>query len=228
MRDQIDTLLQESLTFPPSQPFRSLANASNPDIHALAANDLEGFWAEQARALDWMKPWDKVLEWTPPHAKWFVGGKLNASVNCVDRHFNSAKRGKVALLWEGEGGEKRQLTYGELYREVNRFASGLRKLGIHKGDRVAIYMPMIPEVAVAMLACARIGAPHSVVFGGFSAESLRDRIIDATAKAVITADGGYRRGQVVPLKRATDEAVEQCPSIEHMIVVRRVGASISG
>jgi acetyl-CoA synthetase len=162
-----------------------------------------------------------VLDWNPPHAKWFVGGKLNASANCLDRHIGSATRNKVALLWEGEPGDRRAITYWELYREVNRFANVLKSLGVRRGDRIAIYMPMIPEVVVAMLACARIGAPHSVVFGGFSAESLRDRINDAKAKLVITADIGYRRGQIVPLKRNVDEALEETPTIKHTVVVRR-------
>jgi acetyl-CoA synthetase len=162
-----------------------------------------------------------VLDWKPPHAKWFVGGKLNASVNCLDRHVKTATRNKVALLWEGEPGDRRAISYWELYREVNRFGNVLRGLGVRRGDRVAIYMPMIPEVVVAMLACARIGAPHSVVFGGFSADSLRDRINDAKAKLVITADIGYRRGQIVPLKRSVDEALEGTPSVKHTVVVRR-------
>ena len=158
-------------------------------------------------------PGPRVLEWTPPHAKWFVGGKLNVSVNCVDRHLAGPRRNKAALIWEGEPGDRRTLTYWELAREVGRAANALRALGVRKGDRVAIYLPMIPEAAIAMLACARIGAVHSVVFGGFSAEALRDRINDAQAVAVITADGGYRRGAVVPLKRFTDEALEGCPSV---------------
>jgi acetyl-CoA synthetase len=165
-----------------------------------------------------------VLDWKPPHAKWFVGGKLNASVNCLDRHVRNATRNKVALLWEGEPGDRRAISYWELYREVGRCANALKKLGVGKGDRVAIYMPMIPEVVVAMLACARIGAPHSVVFGGFSAEALRDRINDAEAKVLVTADLGYRRGQIVPLKRNADDALTHAPSIKHVVVVRRHGA----
>jgi acetyl-CoA synthetase len=186
-----------------------------------AERDPERFWAEMAGALEWSRPWDKVLEWTPPHAKWFVGGKLNASVNCLDRHIRSARRNKAALIFEGEPGDRRTLTYWDLYVEVNKFANVLRRMGVRRGDRVGIYLPLIPEVVVAMLACARIGAIHSVVFGGFSPESLRDRMNDAQAKLVITADGGYRRGQVIPLKRNTDKALEGAPSVENVIVVMR-------
>ena len=173
------------------------------------------------RELEWSTPWTKVLDWKPPHAKWFVGGKLNASVNCLDRHVRTWRRNKAAIIWEGEPGEKRTLTYWELYREVCQFANVLRSLGVKKGDRVAIYLPLIPELAIAMLACARIGAVHSVVFGGFSAESLRDRINDQQARLLITADGGYRRGNVVQLKRVADEALAGTPSIENVIVVQR-------
>ena len=196
---RIDTLLEETRVFPPPETFRAGANASSPSLYDSAARDPERFWASHAEELQWSRRWDRVLEWDPPHAKWFVGGEINASVNCLDRHIASARRNKAALIWEGEPGEKRTITYWELYRQVNKFANVLKKLGVRRGDRVAIYMPMIPEVVVAMLACARIGAPHSVVFGGFSAESLRDRINDAGAVVLITADGGFRRGQVVPL-----------------------------
>jgi len=219
--DRIATLLDEQRAFPPPKEFKRKAVVRAKATYKDASDARLRFWAKQAKQLDWIKPWKKVLEWNPPHAKWFVGGKLNASVNCLDRHINSAMRNKVALLWEGEPGDRRTITYWELYREVNRFANVLKSLGVRRGDRVAIYMPMIPEVAVAMLACARIGAPHSVVFGGFSAESLKDRINDAKAKLVITADIGYRRGQIVPLKRNVDEALEETPSIEHTVVVRR-------
>ena len=164
-----------------------------------------------------------MLDWQPPHARWFVDGKLNASANCIDRHLNGPRRNKAAIVWEGEPGDRRVLTYWDLAREVSRCANALKKLGIKRGDRVAIYLPMVPEAAIAMLACARIGAVHSVVFGGFSAESLQDRINDAQAVAVITADGGYRRGQVLPLKRFVDEALKSCPSIRHCVVVRRRG-----
>jgi acetyl-CoA synthetase len=162
-----------------------------------------------------------VLEWTPPHAKWFVDGKLNASYNCLDRHVEGPRRNKAALIWEGEPGDRRVYTYRSLSREVNRFASVLKELGVGRGDRVAIYLPMIPEAAIAMLACARLGAPHSVVFGGFSAESLRDRMNDAQAKLLVTADGGFRRGRVVALKEAADEALEGAPSVQSVVVVKR-------
>jgi len=217
----IDVLLQEHRKFAPPADFVSTAQISSADVYARAARDPEGFWAEMAGSLEWARPWSKVLEWNPPWAKWFIGGKLNASVNCLDRHVRTDKRNKAAIIWEGEPGDSRTLTYWDLYREVCKFANVLRHLGVKRGDRVAIYLPMIPEAAIAMLACARIGAPHSVVFGGFSADSLRDRINDADAKVLITADGGYRRGQVIPLKRNADRALEETPSIQHVIVVQR-------
>ena len=166
-----------------------------------------------------------MLEWTPPHAKWFVGGRLNVAANCLDRHLAGPRRNQAAIIWEGEPGDRRVLTYWDLAREVRRAANGLKQLGVRKGDRVAIYLPMIPEAAIAMLACARIGAVHSVIFGGFSAESVRDRVNDARARVLITADAGYRRGQVVPLKRLADEAMAESPSIEHCLVVRRAPAA---
>jgi acetyl-CoA synthetase len=227
MTDQIDTLLTESRRFPPSAEFAAHAGGTRA-LYEAAARDRLAFWEEQARQLDWIEPWSRVLEWDLPHAKWFVGGKLNVSVNCVDRHLDGPRRNKAAIIWEGEPGEKRTLTYHDLAREVSRAANVLRSLGVKKGDRVAIYLPMIPEAAVAMLACARIGAVHSVVFGGFSAEALRDRINDAQAVAVITADGGYRRGGVIPLKRFTDQAIEGCPSVRHVLVVRRIGSHDGG
>ncbi|MGE0353312.1 MAG: acetate--CoA ligase [Gemmatimonadales bacterium] len=220
MKEQLDTLLQEQRRFPPPPAFAESALAGT-DLYRAAAGDRLAFWTEQARALEWIQPWTTVLDWKPPHAKWFVGGKLNVSVNCLDRHVRGPRRNKAALIWEGEPGDHRVMTYWDLWREVNRCGSVLRRLGVKKGDRVAIYLPMVPEAAVAMLACARIGAVHSVVFGGFSAESLRDRINDAEATVLITADGGYRRGTVLPLKRFADEAVKDCPSIKHVIVVRR-------
>jgi acetyl-CoA synthetase len=220
MNEQIDTLLTEARRFPPDAAFASQANATAA-LYQAATKDREAFWAEQARALDWIAPWSRVLEWKLPHARWFVDGKLNVSSNCLDRHIRTARRNQAAIIWEGEPGDRRVLTYWDLWREVNRCAAALKKLGVKKGDRVAIYLPMIPEAAIAMLACARIGAVHSVVFGGFSAESLRDRINDAEAVALITADGGYRRGQILPLKRFADEAIAGCPSIKHVIVVRR-------
>ncbi|MBM4187901.1 MAG: acetate--CoA ligase [Gemmatimonadetes bacterium] len=226
MTDQLATLLDERRRFPPPDQFRSAANATAA-LFEEAARDREAFWAAQAATLEWFAPWKRVLDWTPPHAKWFVGGQLNVSTNCVDRHLAGPRRNKAAIIWEGEPGDRRVLTYWDLAREVQRAANGLKSLGIKRGDRVAIYLPMIPEAAIAMLACARIGAVHSVVFGGFSAESLRDRINDAQAVAVITADGGYRRGGIVPLKRFADEAVSGCPSIRHMVVVQRLVGTAS-
>jgi acetyl-CoA synthetase len=218
---EIDALLQEHRSFPPSEAWTRQANISDRSVYDRAAADPEAFWAGFARELEWMTPWTRVLEWRSPHAKWFVGGTLNASVNCVDRHARSARRNKAAIVWEGEPGDRRTLTYWDLYRQVNAFANVLKKLGVRHGDRVAIYMPLVPEAAIAMLACARLGAVHSVVFGGFSADSLRDRINDATARVLVTADGGYRRGQIVPLKQMADEALRGTPSIEHVIVYQR-------
>ncbi|MFP5379188.1 MAG: AMP-binding protein, partial [Vicinamibacteria bacterium] len=223
---EIDALLSEHRTFEPSDAFRAGATASDPGIYARAAADPEAFWEGFAKELEWMRPWTRVLEWTPPDAKWFVGGALNASVNCVDRHVRTARRNKAAIIWEGEPGDRRTLTYFDLYRQVSQFANVLKSLGVGKGDRVALYLPLIPELAIAMLACARIGAVHSVVFGGFSAESLRDRINDSACRLLVTADGGFRRGHVVGLKQVADEAVAETPSIEHVVVVRRGQADI--
>ena len=223
----IEALLAEERAFEPNAALREQANISDPGVYEKAKKDPEGFWAEAARSLDWFKPWDKVLEWNPPIAKWFTGGKLNVSYNCLDRHVKTWRRNKAALIWEGEPGEERVLTYADLYREVNKFANVMKKLGIRKGDRVTIYMPMVPELPIALLACARIGAPHSVVFGGFSSESLRDRINDAQSKLVITADGSYRRGQIVPLKRNVDAAVKDCPCVENVILLKRLGDAAS-
>ncbi|HEX5409999.1 MAG TPA: acetate--CoA ligase [Gemmatimonadaceae bacterium] len=217
----IDVLLQETRTFPPPAAFANSATVHSAEIYDQAAKDAESFWAAMASDLEWSTPWSKVLEWKPPWVKWFTGGTLNASVNCLDRHVRTSRRNKAALIWEGEPGDARTLTYWDLYREVCKFANVLRQFGVKKGDRVAIYLPMIPEAAIAMLACARIGAPHSVVFGGFSPDSLRDRINDAEARVLITADGGYRRGGIVPLKRNADRAMEETPSIEHVVVVQR-------
>jgi len=217
----IDVLLQETRSFPSPAAFRATARVHDSRLADDAAAAPVSFWAREAAELTWSKPWDSVLEWTPPHAKWFQGGQLNASVNCVDRHINGPRRNKAAIIWEGEPGDRRTYTYWDLYREVNLAANMLKKLGVVKGDRVAIYLPMIPEAIFAMLACARIGAVHTVVFGGFSPESLRDRINDCGCKVLITADGGYRRGQVVPLKRNADEAVTGCPTVEHVLVVMR-------
>jgi acetyl-CoA synthetase len=217
----IEVLLQENRKFLPLDSFRQQANASDPELYRRAAADYEGYWAEEASALHWFRPWQRVLEWNPPRARWFTGGKINACYNCVDRHIVGYRRNKAALVWEGEPGDRRTLTYWDLYCEVRKFANVLKSLGVQRGDRVGIYLPMIPEAAIAMLACARIGAIHSVVFGGFSPESLRDRMNDAAAKVVITADGGYRRGQILPLKRNTDKALEQVPSVKHVVVVQR-------
>jgi acetyl-CoA synthetase len=217
----IDELLREDRVLSPSEAFRRDAAVREPGVYGRAARDPEGYWADWARQLDWYTPWEQVLEWEPPDARWFVGGKLNACHNCVDRHVQNGLRNKAAIIWEGEPGDRRTLTYWDLYREVNRFASALRARGIGRGDRVAIYMPMVPELPIAMLACARIGAVHSVVFGGFSAEALADRINDAQAKALITADGGWRRGQIVPLKHDSDYALRDAPSVEHVFIVQR-------
>jgi acetyl-CoA synthetase len=214
-------LLREHRSFPPPEAFRAAATVKDDSIYAEAERDPEAFWAGFAGELEWSRPWDRILDWQPPHAKWFVGGRINASVNCVDRHARGPRHDKAAIIWEGEPGDQRTLTYDDLHREVSQFANVLTSLGVKKGDRVAVYMPLIPELAIAMLGCARIGAVHSVVFGGFSAESLRDRINDAQARLLVTADGGYRRGQVVPLKKVADEAVAGTPSIEHVIVVQR-------
>jgi acetyl-CoA synthetase len=222
----IEALLEEHREFPPPEEFAKQANVHDPSIYRTADRDFEKFWEDFARELSWYKDWKQVLEWKPPKAEWFVGGKLNASVNCLDRHVSGPRKNKAALIWEGEPGEQRVLTYRQLLLEVSKFGNVLKSLGVSKGDRVTLYMPMVPELPVAMLACARIGAIHSVVFGGFSAESLRDRINDQEAKVLVTADGGWRRGNVVPLKKIADEALEQTPSIEAVIVVRRTNMSI--
>ena len=218
----LDALLTERRLFPPSGDFAAAAVVSDASVYD-EAEAFEDFWARWAEELDWFRKWDRVLEWNPPHGRWFDGGKLNVCHNCVDRHLDGPRRTKRALVWEGEPGDRRTYTYAELAAEVGRFANVLRSLGVRKGDRVAIYLPMIPEAAFAMLACARIGAPHSVVFGGFSPDSLADRINDAEAKVLVTADGGYRRGTVVPLKENADRAVARCPCIEHVVVVARGG-----
>ena len=219
----IDALLSENRVFEPSAEFRARALWNDPAVYDRASADPEGFWAEQAESLTWFQRWERTMEWNPPWVKWFLGGKLNASFNCLDRHLEAGGGEKVAYYWEGEPGEERVITYRELYEEVCRLANGLKSLGVRKGDRVAIYLGMIPELPIAMLACARLGAPHSVVFGGFAASALRDRINDAEAKVLITADGGYRRGQAVPLKQNAEEAIQGCPSIEHVVTVKRTG-----
>ena len=219
----IEALLQEDRTFPPPEAFVRQANISDPNVYAEAAADPEAFWAGFAAELDWFKPWDKTLEWNPPYAQWFVGGQLNASYNCIDRHLASARRNKAAIIWEGEPGDRQVYTYWDLYREVCRFANGLKSLGVQKGDRVTIYLPMVPELPIAMLACARVGAAHSVIFGGFSAESIRDRLDDSQSKVMITADGGYRRGGIVQLKQNADASLEGATPVEKVVVVRRTG-----
>jgi len=225
-KPEISALLQEDRIFEPPAAFRAQANVRDTTAYDEAERDPEGFWAKFAEELEWSRKWTRVLDWSnPPHAKWFVGGQINASINCVDRHIRTSRRNKAAIVWEGEPGDRRTLTYWDLYRQVSAFANVLKSLGVKKGDRVAIYMPLVPELAVAMLACARIGAPHSIVFGGFSADSLRDRINDAECKVLVTADGGYRRGSVVPLQKVAYEAIEGAPSIEHVIVLRRLTRS---
>ena len=217
----IDVLLQEHRRFPPPDDFRARAHVRDRALHDLAATDPEAYWARMAGELSWRRPWTTVMQWDAPHVQWFVGGQLNVAENCVDRHVATARRNKAAIVWEGEPGDRRTLTYWDLYCEVRKFANVLRSLGVRRGDRVAVYLPLIPEAAIAMLACARIGAVHTVIFGGFSSESIRDRVNDAQARVLITADGGYRRGQVLPLKRNADKAIEECPSIEHVVIVRR-------
>jgi acetyl-CoA synthetase len=218
----IDALSYEMRKFPPSTQFVAAAATNDQSLYEEAQRDHEGFWARQARELiSWDKPWTTVCEWDLPYAEWFVGGQLNVSFNCLDRHVLAGNGDKVALYWEGEPGDTRVVTYADLLAEVQKFANALKKLGVEKGDRVNIYLPMVPEAAVAMLACARIGAAHSVVFGGFSSQALADRINDAEAKVLITADGGWRRGEVFPLKPQADEAVKMAPSVLHVVVVKR-------
>ena len=217
----IDVLLQENRRFPPPPTFAATAHVSDWSLHHAAEQDYEAYWATQAAALEWFTPWRQVLEWEPPRARWFLGGTLNVSHNCLDRHVTTATRNKAALIFEGELGDRRTLTYWDLYVEVQKFANVLKSLGVQRGDRVGIYLPLIPEVVIAMLACTRIGAIHSVVFGGFSPDSLRDRMNDAQATVVVTADGGYRRGQIVPLKRSADKALVDVPSVKHVVVVQR-------
>src|SRR5688500_9874871 len=217
----LETFAQEDRTFPPPPGFVARANANDPGIYERAEGDLEGFWAEHAKALQWRKPFDKVLEWEAPYAKWFLGGELNISENCLDRHVKAGRGTKVAYHWEGEPGDTRAITYKDLLDMTCRCANALKELGVQRGDRVAIYMPMIPELPAAMLACARIGAPFTVVFGGFSAEALAGRITDSEAKVLITADGGYRKGSTVALKKNADDAVLQPTTIEQVLVARR-------
>ncbi len=227
----IESVLRERRLFKPPKTFSSTAHikslAQYRKLAKQAEKDPERFWASIAKELHWDCPWKKVLVWKPPFAQWFVGGKLNVSTNCLDRHLTTWRRNKAALIWEGEPGDSRTLTYQQLHHEVCKFANVLKGLGVQQGDRVAIYMPMIPELPIAMLACARIGATHSIIFGGFSAEALKDRINDAQAKLVITADGGYRKGGAVPLKPHVDEALKSCPGVKHAIVCKRTGTPVA-
>jgi acetyl-CoA synthetase len=225
----IESVLNEARVFPPPPEFARQAHIKSFEeyekLYAEAAADVPEFWTKQAESLDWFKKWDTILEWNEPFAKWFVGGKINISHNCLDRHL--ATRGdKLAFIWEGEPGEQRTLTYAELHREVCRFANVLKKLGVATGDRVALYMPLVPELAIAMLACARIGATHTVIFGGFSADAIRDRVIDCACKLIVTADGGYRRGSEIKLKSIVDEAAVKCPTVEKIVVYRRTGSEV--
>ena len=230
MSERIESVLQEKRTFAPPESFRENAKLNSLEeyerLYRQSLDDPDAFWSNVAGELHWFRKWKTVQEWNEPFVKWFVGGQTNPSYNCLDYQLEQGRGDKVAILWEGEPGDTRSLTYRDMLREVSKFANALKAKGIQKGDRVAIYMPMIPEAAVAMLACARIGATHSVVFGGFSATALSDRIIDAEAKAVITADGGYRRGNILPLKPAVDEALERCPTVESVFVVKRTGNDV--
>ncbi|GAV26536.1 acetyl-coenzyme A synthetase [Carboxydothermus islandicus] len=227
MSESFDALLQENRIFEPPAEFKEKAKVSDLSLYEWAERDFLGFWADAAKDIEWFSPFEKVLDDSEaPFYKWYTGGKLNVSYNCVDRHTRTFRRNKAALIFEGEPGDSRILTYQELYREVNKFANVLKSLGVQKGDRVTIYMPMIPEAVVAMLACTRIGAPHSVVFGGFSSQALKDRIDDAKAKLLITADGGYRRGSIVELKKNADAALEGETTIEKVVVVKRTGQEV--
>lgn len=226
----ITSVLKETRLFPPPAEFAAKAfipsAAEYERLAQWAKDDPDAFWAEAAKALHWFKPWDKVLEWKEPFAKWFVGARINASYNCLDRHLTGTRKTKPAIVWEGEPGDTRTLTYLELHVEVGKFANALKKLGVQKGDRVTIYLPMVPEAAIAMLACARIGATHSVVFGGFSADAVADRNNDAKSKLVITADGGWRRGKVVALKANVDQALDKSPSVEKCVVLNRCNTAV--
>ena len=227
----ITSVLKESRVFPPPPAFSAQAHvkskAEQDKLWQQARDDPEGFWAEQAETLHWFRRWDRVLVWQEPHAQWFTGGLINASFNCLDRHLTTGRAGKTAIIWEGEPGDSRVLCYQDLHREVCKFANVLKGLGIKAGDRITLYMPMIPELAVAMLACARIGAPHNIIFGGFSAEAVADRNNDAQARLIVTADGGWRRGKVVPLKQNVDAALVRSPSIEKCIVFNRCNQAVT-
>ena len=227
----IESILNESRVFAPPADFASAAEIGSFEeyekLYARADADPESFWAEQADALHWFKRWEKVLEWNEPFAKWFVGGKLNVSYNCLDRHLSTWRKNKAAIIWEGEPGEIKTITYLQLHQEVSRFANVLKSLGVQQGDRVALYMPLIPALSVAMLACARIGATHTVIFGGFSADAIRDRVNDGQCKLIVTADGGYRRGSEIRLKDTVDEAAVNCPTVENIVVFQRTGSKVA-
>lgn len=230
MSGDIQSVLHETRSFPPPADFTRQANISSEaqyqQMWQRAKDDPAGFWGELAQNLHWFKKWDHVLQGTMPDTKWFVGGKINASYNCLDRHLTTWRKNKAAIIWEGEPGDSRVLTYQDLHREVCKFANVLKKLGVTTGDRVTLYMPMIPELAIAMLACARIGATHSIIFGGFSSDAVADRNNDAQAKLIVTADGGWRRGKEVPLKVAVDQSLEKSPSVQRVVVVRRTGMPV--
>lgn len=226
MENMVEALLREDRVYTPTDEFKKKALIQNLDLFAEADRNLEAFWAKQAEQLAWIEPWKKVLEWSPPYAKWFEGGKINLTYNCLDRHVQSPLRHKAAIVWEGEAGDVRTITYLQLFQEVCSFANVLKSLGVKKGDCVAIYMPLVPEAIVAMHACARIGAVHTVVFAGFSSEALKERMQDAGAKLLVTADGGLRRGVALPLKTMADQAVAECPSVKHVVVLKRLGQQI--
>ena len=227
----LESTLREFRVFPPPPEFSAKAHIKSLEeyetLYKSSIEDPEGFWAGVAKDLHWFKTWDKVLDWDLPHAKWFVGGKMNLSYNCVDRHALGARRDKTAIIWEGEPGEVRRLTYAELHVEVQKFANALKSLGIKKGDRIAVYMGMTPELAIALLACARIGAVHSVIFGGFAANAIADRVNDSSCVAILTQDTSFRRGTEIKLKQTVDEAVKVCPTVEHVIVYKRTGSPVN-
>src|ERR1700689_3540367 len=227
----IDSILQEQRSFPPPAEFSKRAHIQSLEeyetLYKESMEEPDKFWSRIAGELHWFKKWDKVLEWNLPWAKWFVGGQINLSYNCLDRHVNSPRKNKAAIIWESEPGEIRTYTYQQLHREVQKFANVLKSLGVKKGDRIAIYMGMTPELPIAMLACARIGATHTIVFGGFSAQALIDRINDCGASAVITQDGAFRRGTEVKLKEAVDQALPQCSTVKNVLVYRRTGSNVT-
>src|SRR6204780_277412 len=227
----LDSTLRENRVFPPPAEFAAQAHVKSLEeydaLYRRSIQDPQKFWGEVAAELHWFAPWTSVLEWKLPLAKWFVGGKINLCYNCVDRHALSNGKDKVAILWEGEPGEVRKLTYGDLHLEVQKFANVLKGLGVRKGDRVAVYMGMTPELAIALLACARIGAVHSVIFGGFAANAIADRVADSGCVAILTQDTSYRRGNEVKLKATVDEAMPACPTVKHVVVYRRTGSPVN-